>query len=121
MLLPKSFCVPNLYIDELCWLLTPTEFVVLLCLVRATIGWNRNCAAVSLDMLEHGVTRNGERVAYGCGLARSTIQKALDNLSTFKIVSRERANRQSAYLYQINLESEQIDLPALLQRKGITL
>lgn len=77
--IPNSFQTPNEFADELCPLLTPQEFVVLVQMTRAILGWQDK-----IDKL-----RSRVRLCYleeRSGLCRSAVLVALGSLERANIV-----------------------------------
>src|SRR6478672_5310716 len=61
--------------------LTEAELRVLLYIIRRTFGFSKDADAISLAQLTEGiVTRDGRRLDYGAGVARSSVSRAVQGL-----------------------------------------
>lgn len=83
---PNYTQIPNDILDKLMPRLSPTEFKIIMCLARLTLGWHVECAEASLSEL-----------SALSGLSRRTIQRAIIELESLGLiaVSRERLDAKS--------------------------
>jgi len=78
---PSHTQVPNEIFDELMHDLSGAEFKVLCYIARRTYGFHRIEDSISLKQICEGIlTRDGRRLDYGTGLARSTAVLAIRGL-----------------------------------------
>jgi len=93
--------VPNEIFDELMHDLSGAEFKVLCYIARRTYGFHRIEDSISLKQICEGIlTRDGRRLDYGTGLARSTAVLAIRGLVNRGLIlavrSREISTRPGA-------------------------
>lgn len=91
--IPNTFQTPNAIVDKLMFLLTDSEFRVLMYMVRHILGWQRKAdsrrACISLSNFSEGFsypTPDGEVSYPGCGLNINPIRNALKELQKYRIV-----------------------------------
>jgi hypothetical protein len=91
--IPNTFQTPNAIVDKLMFLLTDSEFRVLMYMVRHILGWQRKAdmrrACISLSNFEDGFsydTPEGEVSYPGCGVGKNPIRNALKELQKYRIV-----------------------------------
>lgn len=118
---PNSFQTPNAYIDELCYLLTPEEFKVLMFIIRQILGFigkrELHQDNISISQIEHGITkRNGEKINNGVGLSRPTIVKCLKALYKFGIIHKVGPASKDGQLIALNLDGDTFDWRAMNKR-----
>lgn len=78
---PNYTQVPDELFDLLMPQLSECELRVLLYVIRRTFGFKRDSDAISLSQLVEGiVTREGQRLDYGAGVARSSAVRAIKGL-----------------------------------------
>ena len=117
----NSYQTPNFYADSLDIYLTPIETKVLWKILREIIGYHEHLYdrqnVVSLQTIVDGKIskEDGRQLSYGCGLNRQTVQKALNNLCRFGIITKIRQTAQGL-LYQVNFDTDKIDWEGLQQR-----
>lgn len=104
--IPNYTQVPNVVIDFYIPQLQAAEVRVLLFMLRMTVGFHREEVQLTLKRIANGrVGADGKRIEWGCGLAKSTISKALVNLETYGLVERQRDGRQGT-VYVLNIDEE---------------
>jgi hypothetical protein len=108
--------IPDAYFDEVMAPLGPSAFMVLMYIARRTFGFKRYSDQISLDQICHGiVTRDGRRLDYGTGLAKSTVVLALDRLVAFGVIRKQRNDDpqggQLANTYQIVFKNPGVSSP----------
>lgn len=91
--IPNTFQTPNAIVDKLMFLLTDSEFRVLMYMVRHILGWQRKAdmrrACISLSNFEDGFSYDTPegKVSYpGCGVGKNPIRNALKELQKYRIV-----------------------------------
>lgn len=80
---PRYTPTPDQLFDELLapGLLTEAELRVLLYIVRRTFGWKKDCDEISLSQITRGIVRrDGTRLDWGAGVAKSTAVRAIRGL-----------------------------------------
>lgn len=78
---PNYTQVPDELFDLLMPQLSECELRVLLYIIRRTFGFKRDADCISLSQLVDGiVTKDGERLDYGAGVARSSAVRAIKGL-----------------------------------------
>lgn len=91
-ILPNCFQSPNDHVDRAMHLLTPEEFVVLSYATRHILGWQDKIddreGHISLSMFEDGFTTKRGVYFAGCGLRRPAIVKALEPLTTYRLLEK---------------------------------
>lgn len=113
--IPNTFQTPNVIVDEMMYMLTPSEFQVLLFAIRHIIGWQDSISErksqISLSMFTDGfVTRTGD-VYRGCGLQIGAVRKALRSLESFNIIVRCKDDNGN---YDYDNNGQWYQLPFLL-------
>ena len=113
---PRYTQVPDEAFDELMAELSPAEFKVMMYIVRRTFGFKKDCDAISLAQIVHGVRRRDGRVIdRGTGLSKSGVVKAIRGLLQKNVIL--TATRQSvergheATLYRLNLVDAEAFFP----------
>jgi hypothetical protein len=119
--IPNSFQVPNAYIDRIWHLLTPPEQSVLIYMARRIFGFGRRQDRISLSQFTGGTRsrKDGRALDGGTGLGRAALETALSGLSQFclvRVVEPAVPAQQLAPLYELQLDSGQIDLAGLESR-----
>jgi DNA-binding MarR family transcriptional regulator len=106
--LPTTTPVPDQLFDELLFVLSPTEMVILLYIIRRTLGFRKQADNISLKQMESGiVTRDGKVLDRGTGLSKTTILRVLKSLEAKNIVfrsrrrNRERGDQPTTYRLNI--------------------
>lgn len=90
-IIPNTFQHPNMFVDKLMRLLTPTENVVLTFAVRRILGFQDHIVNrkdhISLSQFTDGITaEDGRLLCGGCGLGTDTVIQALEVLEKFRIL-----------------------------------
>src|SRR3954451_97018 len=107
---PRYTPTPDQLFDELLapGLLTEAELRVLLYIVRRTFGWKKESDAISLGQITDGVIkRDGERLDWGAGVAKSSAVRAIKGLVAKGIIvaqrnrSRERGYEATTYALRL--------------------
>src|SRR5205823_3090694 len=94
---PRYTPTPDQIFDELLApsLLTEAELRVLLYIVRRTFGWKKECDEISLSQITGGIVkRDGSRLDWGAGVAKSTAVRAIKGLVEKEIIHVERNFRE---------------------------
>ncbi len=120
-LIPNSFQVPNLVVDELAGLLDPEEFLVVAYLCRRTFGFHKRQDRISLSQFTDGtMALDGRRLDHGTGLGRATVRDRLASLKQFGIVRETAPNnaQNEGAEYALQLDPAKIDFPGLIQRRA---
>lgn len=101
---PNYTQVPDELFDLLMPQLSECELRVLLYVIRRTFGFKRDSDAISLSQLVNGiVTREGQRLDYGAGVARSSAVRAIKGLTEKGVIvatkrsSVQRGNETTTY------------------------
>ncbi len=101
---PNYTQVPDELFDLLMPQLSECELRVLLYVIRRTFGFKRDSDAISLSQLVEGiVTREGQRLDYGAGVARSSAVRAIKGLLEKGVIvvtkrsSVQRGNETTTY------------------------
>lgn len=114
---PNSTQVPNVILDKLMYRLPDAEFRVIIYICRRTYGFQRESDQISFTQFIDGIVkRDGTRLDGGCGLARSSLSKALASLIEMKLIIKED-NSKGNY-YKINLDVDLKEVVRLLDRFG---
>ena len=114
----NSYQTPNFVIDYLDQFLTPIESKVYHKAMREIIGYHENLTTrqncISLSQFVDGKTsrKTGERLSYGCGLSRKTVQKALTSLHNLNILKKVK-HAHNGTVFEINFDTDAFDWPAL--------
>lgn len=122
-MIPNSTPVPNIYFDQILYLLTASEQSVLLYLCRRTFGFHRAKECISLKQFCDGkFTKDGRQLDHGTALSRNTVKKAIKSLIAFhlieitaKPVEYPIKSRKSTE-YAIQLDESKIPWPDLWDR-----
>ncbi|HEX2905893.1 MAG TPA: hypothetical protein VHO69_03485 [Phototrophicaceae bacterium] len=114
--IPNSFQMPNVFIDDLMFLLTDTEWRVLCYMTRHILGWQDKIAErqrhMSLMMFVNGF---GEYP--GCGLSKPAVKAALDSLAEFGLIERIGKPTTSGQLWRLAFDGPSINWEGLQQRQ----
>src|SRR6478672_12208253 len=101
---PNYTQVPDELFDLLMHQLSECELRVLLYIIRRTFGFKRDSDFISLSQLVDGITtRDGERLDFGAGVARSSAVRALKGLVEKGVIvatkrsSKDRGNETTSY------------------------
>lgn len=124
MLLPNTFQHPNIFIDRLMFHLTPEENTVLTFAVRRILGFQENISSrkdnISLSQFVEGIrsNKNNSQLSHGCGLGKTAVTHALDNLAKFKILipTTEKPDPRKGQEYWLQEDELAIDWDGLEQR-----
>jgi len=120
--IPNTLQYPNIYVDEVMYLLTPGENTVLLFAARQILGWDEGResrqARISLSVFSKGYEVRGRKVANGTGMSVAAVSAALSSLVQFGILKAHPDAKAShdGLLYEINFESTSIDFVGLKKR-----
>lgn len=118
---PNSFQMPNKYVDQLCYLLTPEEFKVLVFIIRRILGFGNKRVLrqdnISLSQINDGQHRDGKRISFGVGISRPMIIKCLKSLYAFRIIKKVGGAGKIGQLIELNLDGDQFDWKALKKRQ----
>jgi hypothetical protein len=122
----NSYQTPNSYVDDLMWLLTPTEWMVLSYAVRRIFGFQKRQDRISISQFESGMVSKttGERLDCGTGLGRDTIIKALAELIRYRVMVQTdqndpRLNHGAEYSLPLDITTPDYNgLYARLQEKA---
>ena len=106
--IPNSFQTPNVLVDEIMPLLTPQEYVVLSFAVRHILGWQ--------DTIENRKNRISISRFVKCGLARTTIMTALDQLVQFRLLEPIGEPTAQGQMWRLTFDNEP-DIDGLINRK----
>ena len=121
--IPNSYQTPNFYTDVLEEYLLSEETKVLFKAIREIIGFHDNLAERSAFIsyavfLDGKYSKDGKKLACGCGLSRSTLTKVLCNLDRFKILVKVgKSHHSKGQRYTLNFDTDFIDWAALEKRK----
>ncbi|NIV33134.1 MAG: hypothetical protein GWN58_27900 [Anaerolineae bacterium] len=119
-LIPNSFQVENLYVDELLCFLKPNEWLVLSVAIREIIGWHDTIAdrrrRISLSTFIDG--KGGGRHSHGIWLGRAAVVRALQALNKYHILIKEgKGNHPNGQLFYLQEDADQIDWNGLEARR----
>jgi hypothetical protein len=125
MLLPNTFQHPNIFIDRLMYYLTAEENTVLTFAVRRILGFQENISSrkdnISLSQFVEGIksTKDGTPLSMGCGLKKSAVTNALNNLEKFKILipTTDKPDPRKGQEYWLQEDELAIDWDVLEARK----
>jgi hypothetical protein len=123
--IPNTFQTPNAIIDKLMFLLTDSEFRVLMYMVRHVLGWQKKAdtrrAHISLSTFENGFsyeTPDGELSYPGCGLGQGTIRKALVALKKYRIAKAVGKPSQKGQQWELAfMTDDNVDIKGLQIRQ----
>ncbi len=120
--IPNSYQTPNMYVDRLMPLLTPSEWMVLSYMARRIFGFQKASDQISLSQLEHGIKSKatGKQLDYGTGLGRSTIITALADLTEFNVIiqtSPAVKELQQAPEWALQTDDKKVDWEGLQLRR----
>lgn len=123
-ILPNTFQHPNFFVDELMYLLTPEENIVLTFAIRRILGFQENISSrkdnISLSQFVDGIvsTKDGNWLSHGCGLGINAVRHALANLETYKILipTTTKPNPKAGQEYWLQEDQNAIDWKGLEQR-----
>ncbi|MDP6716987.1 MAG: replication protein [SAR202 cluster bacterium] len=88
---PNFTLVPDDLFDVLLSVLKPPEIVVLLYIIRRTLGFKKQADNISLKQIESGITtRDGKVLDRGTGLNKTTIVRALKGLEDMNVIFKVR-------------------------------
>lgn len=89
--LPTTTPVPDQLFDELLYRLAPAEMMVLLYIVRRTLGFKKQDDNISLKQMVEGIrTKDGRVLDRGTGLSKATVARALAGLEAKQVIVRTR-------------------------------
>jgi hypothetical protein len=114
---PRYTQVPDEAFDELMAVLTPAEFKVMMYVIRRTFGFKKDCDAISLSQIVHGVrTTDGRVLDTGTGLSKSGAVKAIKGLLAKEVIIAIRRTSpmhgHEATVYQLHFADGQSFFPA---------
>jgi hypothetical protein len=120
-LIPNSFQTPNAYVDRFMYLVTAEEWKVLSYAARRIFGFQKRQDRISQSQFIHGTvsTKDGAHLDHGTGLSKPAVIKALQGLIAYRILIKISDNDQrfkDGTLYELQLDSNQIDIAGLIQR-----
>jgi hypothetical protein len=123
--IPNTFQTPNAIIDTLMFLLTDSEFRVLMYAVRHILGWTKKAptrrACISLSTFEDGFsydTPDGEISYPGCGLRVAPIRKALKSLQKYRILKAIGKPSQKGQKWELAfMTDDDVDIAGLKSRQ----
>ena len=95
-LIPNSFPLPNIYIDEIMKYLSGSETKVLFFVMRKTFGWQKERDRISLTQFEKGT-----------GLSRQSIINSLESLVQLQILSKDI--QKAGNTYGLNITWEKVE------------
>jgi phage replication O-like protein O len=82
--------VPDAVFDVWLARLSGAELKVLLYIIRRTFGFKKQSDPISLDQMVSGIVKkDGTRLDHGAGLARSSVQRAVDSLVARRLIVAE--------------------------------
>src|SRR6476661_466484 len=117
---PNYTQVPDELFDLLMPCLSECELRVLLYIIRRTFGFKRDSDFISLSQLVDGiVTRDGQRLDFGAGVARSSAVRALKGLVEKGVIvatkrsSVQRGNETTSYALRFK-DASTPDKPTLV-------
>ena len=109
---PRFTPIPDQLFDE--WLphLSGTQVKVLLYIMRRTYGFKKNYDAISLSQITDGIVkRDGERLDWGAGVAKSSAVEAVKALVALNLITAERQKSNEygdeATVYRLTMRSVQ--------------
>jgi hypothetical protein len=108
-IIPNTFQTPNLHVDQLLPLLTEAETKILFYADRKIFGWQKDQDRISVSQF-----------CQGTGLSIASVRKALRSLCDYRVLIKVADNdpkRNEGDCYSIQLEAEEIDVAAFLQRE----
>lgn len=125
-IIPNTFQHPNIFVDKLMYLLTPSENVVLTYAVRRILGFQANMFTrkdnISLSQFTDGIitSQSGEWLSHGCGLGTETVINALDALCEYKILlpTTEKPDPKRGQEYWLQDDENKIDWDGLEKRRN---
>jgi hypothetical protein len=87
-MLPNSFQTPNIYVDDIMYLLTPEEYMVLSYACRRIFGFRKRQDHISLSQFTDGTTSKASKLKldHGTGLNKMTVQKAIASLKQYGLL-----------------------------------
>jgi len=97
-LLPNSFQVPNLFVDDILKYLTGSEAKLMIFLMRKTFGWIKENDKISITQFQKGA-----------GLSRQCVIDGLSELVKLQIIKKTENKSGNFYGMNIKWESEVID------------
>ena len=97
-LLPNSFQVPNLFVDDILKYLTGSEAKLMIFLMRKTFGWIKENDRISITQFQKGA-----------GLSRQCVIDGLSELVKLQIIKKTENKSGNFYGMNIKWESEVID------------
>lgn len=120
-LIPNSFQTPNAYVDRFMYLVTPEEWKVLSYAARRIFGFQKRQDRISQSQFTHGTvsTKDGSHLDHGTGLSKPAVIKALQGLIEYRIMIKVANNDKrfnEGVLYELQLDSDQIDIAGLIER-----
>ena len=120
-MIPNSYQTPNLYVDRLMPLLSASEFVVLSFMARRVFGFQLRQTRISLRQFVTGTrSRAGVQHDRGTGLSRATVERSLQELKRYRVVTEVEANDPAVNqgtLWSLQLDEEQVDWDGLQARE----
>lgn len=121
-IVPNTYQKPNLYADQLMYLLNGDEYKTLDYAVRRIMGFQKQTDRISLSQFMNGngvVGENGELVEHGTGLGRQQQLNALNALVAFGILVEVAPNdpkTNEGREWRLQLDDRRIRLDLLKQR-----
>jgi DNA-binding MarR family transcriptional regulator len=102
--------IPNFFLDEIAFQLSPSELRVMLYIYRRTLGFQKMADTISYQQFLQGiVTRDGRRLDSGAGVSRGALSVALANLERHKLI--ERFYNKNDITYRLVLEeADKVDV-----------
>lgn len=123
--IPNTFQTPNAIVDRLMFLLTDSEFRVLMFMVRHILGWQKKAAtrraSISLSNFENGFTYptpDGEASYPGCGVGLNAIRRALEGLQKYRIIEAIGKPKAIGQEWELRfMVHDDVDFPGLALRQ----
>lgn len=104
-LIPNSTQIPNVILDKLLPVLSEAEMKLFFYICRRTYGFHRSADRISFSQFEHGIsTKDDKKLDSGTGLARATINLAVQSLQKLGIILVEGTPKGN--VYRVNLEAD---------------
>lgn len=108
-LIPNSTQTPNIILDLLIPRLPEAESRCMLYIARRTYGFHIEEDRISFTQFMHGIkNKKGERLDYGTGLARASVNEALKNLRQAEAIFVKRDSKGNYYKINLGMDIDEV-------------
>ncbi len=108
-LIPNSSQIPNVILDLVLPRISEAEARCLLYICRRTFGFHKDEDNISFSQFENGIkSSQGNRLDYGTGLSRPSVNAALQNLIKVGVISVQQRSKGNRYKLNLNMDVDKV-------------